>query len=106
MRVDGLANRFERASRPVWSDVSFSVPAGQRVAIIGGNGTGRSTLLRCCLRLIEPDAGDIHLHGQPLNGRCARALRHLRSEVGFVFQNAARIISPADNPNGCRSPVR
>lgn len=86
VRVEGLAKRFGRTSRPVWSDVSFSVPTGQRVAIIGGNGTGKSTLLRCCLRLIEPDAGDVHLHGQKLDGRCARTLRHLRSEVGFVFQ--------------------
>jgi phosphonate transport system ATP-binding protein len=86
LRVDRLAKRFPGATAPVWSDISFDVPAGQRVAIIGGNGTGKSTLLRCCLRLIEPDGGDIRLHGERLTGTSPRNLRRLRSSVGFVFQ--------------------
>lgn len=86
LRVDRLAKRFNGAAAPVWSDVSFTVPAGQRVAIIGGNGTGKSTLLRCCLRLIEPNAGDIHLHGERLTGSHTQHLRRMRSGVGFVFQ--------------------
>jgi len=86
LKVDRLAKRFDGAAAPVWSDISFEVPAGQSVAIIGGNGTGKSTLLRCCLRLIEPNAGDIHLHGEKLTGSHARQLRRMRSNVGFVFQ--------------------
>jgi len=86
LRVDQLAKRFDGAAAPVWSEVSFAVPAGQSVAIIGGNGTGKSTLLRCCLRLIEPSAGDIHLHGERLTGSRAHHLRRMRSSVGFVFQ--------------------
>jgi phosphonate transport system ATP-binding protein len=86
LRVHRLAKRFAGATAPVWADVSFDVPPGQSVAIIGGNGTGKSTLLRCCLRLIEPDAGEIRLHGERLTGAGARHLRRLRSNVGFVFQ--------------------
>lgn len=86
LRVDRLAKRFNGATAPVWSEVSFAVPTGQSVAIIGGNGTGKSTLLRCCLRLIEPNAGDIHLHGERLTGSRAHHLRRMRSRVGFVFQ--------------------
>jgi phosphonate transport system ATP-binding protein len=86
LKVDRLAKRYDGADRPVWSEVSFEVPAGQSVAIIGGNGTGKSTLLRCCLRLIEPNAGDVHLHGEKLTGAQRRHLRRMRSNVGFVFQ--------------------
>jgi phosphonate transport system ATP-binding protein len=86
LRVEGLTKRFPGASAAVWSDIAFEVPAGQRIAIIGGNGTGKSTLLRCCLRLIEPDAGSIRLHGETLTGAGATHLRRLRSSVGFVFQ--------------------
>lgn len=86
LKVDRLAKRFDGAERPVWSEVSFEVPAGQSVAIIGGNGTGKSTLLRCCLRLVEPNAGDIHLHGEKITGAPSRHLRRMRSNVGFVFQ--------------------
>lgn len=86
LRVDRLGKRFPSAPTPVWANVSFDVRAGQRVAIIGGNGTGKSTLLRCCLRLIEPDTGEIRLHGERLTGTGSRPLRRLRSSVGFVFQ--------------------
>lgn len=86
LEVQGLSKTFHNSATPVWSNVSFSVPAGQRVAIIGGNGTGKSTLLRCCLRLIEPDAGEVRLHDKPLTGVHARRLRRLRASVGFVFQ--------------------
>lgn len=86
LKVDRLTKRYDGADRPVWSAVSFEVPAGQRVAIIGGNGTGKSTLLRCCLRLVEPNDGDIHLHGEKITWAPARHLRRMRSNVGFVFQ--------------------
>lgn len=86
LKVHRLSKRFDGAVAPVWSEISFEVPSGQSVAIIGGNGTGKSTLLRCCLRLIEPNDGDVHLHGEKLTGSHARQLRRMRSNVGFVFQ--------------------
>lgn len=86
LEVRGLSKTFRNAPTPVWSGVSFQVPAGQRVAIIGGNGTGKSTLLRCCLRLIEPDAGEIRLHDKALTGAHFGHLRQMRAHVGFVFQ--------------------
>jgi phosphonate transport system ATP-binding protein len=66
--------------------VDFALRHGQSVALIGANGTGKSTLLRCCLRLIEPDAGNIRLFDTELNGLGGWALRRARARVGFVFQ--------------------
>lgn len=86
LKVKALAKTFKGAAAAVWSDVSFMVEDGESVAIIGGNGTGKSTLLRCCLGLIESDAGSVHLHGQALTTAKQGNLRSLRASVGFVFQ--------------------
>ena len=83
--VQGINKAFTLGS-PVLEDVSFAIPAGQSVALIGSNGAGKSTLLRCCMNLIEPDSGTVYLFGQPLQAQSAAGLRHLRSQVGFVFQ--------------------
>lgn len=83
--VRGITKAFTPGS-PVLQDVSFAIPAGQSVALIGSNGAGKSTLLRCCMNLIEPDSGSVYLFGQPLQAQSPASLRHLRSQVGFVFQ--------------------
>lgn len=83
--VRGITKAFTPGS-PVLQDVSFAIPAGQSVALIGSNGAGKSTLLRCCMNLIEPDSGAVYLFGQPLQAQSTASLRHLRSQVGFVFQ--------------------
>lgn len=85
IRVVGLCKSFA-GSGPVLRDVSLSVARGERVALIGPNGAGKSTLLRCLVRLVEPDEGDIALLGEPVRALDRRALRRLRSRVGFVFQ--------------------
>lgn len=86
LKVRGLSKRFNGAKSAVWSDINFEVPKGQRLAIIGGNGTGKSTLLRCCMRLIDADSGDIHLGGRCVSALKGRALSQARARVGFVFQ--------------------
>lgn len=74
-----------KPGQPVFSGVSFDVPAGSTVAILGANGAGKSTLLRCLPRLVEPDAGTVEVLGQsPLRNRSI--LKSVRSRIGFVFQ--------------------
>lgn len=57
LRFDGVSKTF--GSRRVLTDISFAVPAGSRVGLIGENGSGKSTLLRIAAGLIEPDAGSV-----------------------------------------------
>jgi phosphonate transport system ATP-binding protein len=83
--IAGLCKSFDR-ERPILNNVSLRVPQGQSVALVGSNGTGKSTLLRCCLRLIEPDSGAITILGQPVHSLNRARLRRLRAQVGFVFQ--------------------
>jgi len=86
VRVKGLSKRFQGGETPVWSDVSFDIPYGQRVAIIGANGAGKSTLLRSCVRLVEPDSGEIFLDNKKVTGLRRAELSKVRARVGFVFQ--------------------
>ncbi len=60
--------------------------SGEAVAIVGANGSGKSTALRCALRLIEPSAGDVVLDGRSIIGLSGKRLRTARARVGFVFQ--------------------
>lgn len=84
VRVNGLGKRF--GARSIFADLDLAIHAGEAVAIIGANGTGKSTLLRCLIRLAEPDTGQVTALGEMVTGLDARRLRRFRSRVGFVFQ--------------------
>jgi phosphonate transport system ATP-binding protein len=85
VRVRGLVKRFDNGV-VVHRDLELDVAEGARVAIIGANGTGKSTLVRMLVRLIEPTEGEISVLGRDVRALDRRALKALRSQVGFVFQ--------------------
>lgn len=72
--------------KPVLNDVSFTVNGRSTVAIIGPSGTGKSTLLRCVNRLIDPTGGTISVAGVELSKLSGSALRKARRHIGMVFQ--------------------
>jgi phosphonate transport system ATP-binding protein len=67
-------------------DVSFQVPDGAFLVIIGLSGSGKSTLLRCINRLIEPTQGEILWDGVDLAKLKGEDLRKMRRQIGMVFQ--------------------
>ena len=67
--------------------VSFEVPDGQFVAVIGLSGSGKSTLLRCINRLIEPTSGNVIWNGQDVTRASDEDLRRIRRKIGMVFQH-------------------
>jgi len=75
-----------RAGQPVLRDVSLTVEARGMTAIIGPSGTGKSTLIRCINRLIDPTSGEIIFRGQDLARLRGRELRIARRRMGMVFQ--------------------
>lgn len=85
LAVRGLRKSFAGAE-PVLRDANLHVRRGESVALIGANGCGKSTLLRCCLGLLEPDAGFIDLLGSRLTALKGAALRRLRGRIGLVWQ--------------------
>jgi phosphonate transport system ATP-binding protein len=75
-----------RAGQPVLKDVSLTVEGRGVTAIIGPSGTGKSTLIRCINRLVDPTAGEILFRGQDLARLNGRQLRLARRRMGMVFQ--------------------
>jgi len=75
-----------RAGQPVLTDISLAVEGRGMTAIIGPSGTGKSTLIRCINRLVDPTAGEIWFRGQDLARLKGRELRPARRRIGMVFQ--------------------
>jgi phosphonate transport system ATP-binding protein len=75
-----------RAGQPVLKDISFSVAPRGMTAVVGPSGTGKSTLIRCINRLVDPTAGEIVFRGEDLAQLKGRALRAARRHIGMVFQ--------------------
>jgi len=72
--------------RPILKDINLEIAPNGITAIIGPSGTGKSTLIRCINRLVEPTAGAIIFGGRDLVSLPRRELREVRRLIGMVFQ--------------------
>jgi phospholipid/cholesterol/gamma-HCH transport system ATP-binding protein len=86
IRIEGLGKSFGLSN--VWSDLNFTVPAGEITALLGPSGTGKSVFLRCVLGLLKPDCGSILVHGQDLVPLKQHQLREVRKQFGVLFQDS------------------
>lgn len=92
LRVDDLHYRYpeEGPSSSKWGEalkgVSLSLRRGERLAVLGANGAGKSTFLLQLNGTLRPDSGRLFLHGRPYDYSRA-GLRALRSAVALVFQD-------------------
>ena len=85
LSIRNLEKAYTRG-KPVLRDVSLEIGATGITAIIGPSGTGKSTLIRCVNRLVEPSGGKIHFQGQDLVKLDRKRLRLARRQIGMVFQ--------------------
>ena len=83
MQVKNLNFRY-KGSPEVLKDVSFDVEPGKFLAILGNNGVGKSTLLKCFNHILKPDAGEVILDGENLLKQSAR---EVAKRVAFVSQS-------------------
>ncbi|MBT8380578.1 MAG: ATP-binding cassette domain-containing protein [Ignavibacteria bacterium] len=73
----------------VLDGVSFNVAETENMVVFGRSGTGKSVLLKCMIRLMQPDSGDVIIQGQNIRELKVRELNELRKDIGFLFQGAA-----------------
>jgi phosphonate transport system ATP-binding protein len=85
LRIRQLSKSYV-PGKPVLSGIDLDVAGEDITAIIGPSGTGKSTLIRCINRLVEPSAGSIELEGEELVGLSRQGLRLARRRIGMVFQ--------------------
>jgi phospholipid/cholesterol/gamma-HCH transport system ATP-binding protein len=92
-KVD-LAVEFRHASksfgtRKVLDDVSFQIPQGQALCILGRSGTGKSVTLKLMIGLLKPDQGQVCIQSEDISQFDPDNLSRVRRHIGFLFQSAA-----------------
>ncbi len=83
MEIKNLSYHY-KGGPEVLKDVSFSIEPGQFLAILGNNGVGKSTLLKCFNHILKPDGGEVLLDGENLLSMSAR---EVAKRVAFVSQS-------------------
>jgi len=74
---------------PVLKDISMTVKKGENVVVLGKSGIGKSVLIKCIVRLIQPDEGSIKVFGNEVTTMNPKELNEMRTKVGFIFQGNA-----------------
>ncbi|MCE8011652.1 phosphonate ABC transporter ATP-binding protein [Billgrantia desiderata] len=85
LEISKLVKRYGR-DEPVLKELDLTVEGSSVVSIVGASGAGKSTMLRCINRLVEPTSGSIKLNGNELVHLRGRELRRARRKIGMVFQ--------------------
>jgi len=94
--VEGLTREFRLPRRGLWGrsatlravdDVSFTVPAGQILGLVGESGCGKSTTARLVLGLIPPSAGKVRFGGHPVSARIDADWRRMRRRIQMIYQD-------------------
>ncbi len=85
LSIQNLTKIYDNGFKAI-DNLSFDVPEGQFVALIGLSGAGKSTLLRCINRLIEPTEGRIIWKGLDITAVSDEEIRFVRRRMGMIFQ--------------------
>jgi len=73
----------------VLKNVSLQLFNGENLVVLGKSGSGKSVLIKCIVRLLNPDDGTINVFGENVNSLSSKSLGELRMKIGFLFQSGA-----------------
>lgn len=77
--------RFDKNAREnILKRISFSIQPGEKVALVGATGSGKSTIIKLLVGLYDPDSGQVNIDGHPVE---YYSPRYLRQRIGFVLQS-------------------
>jgi len=88
-RIDINNLRKGFGPQEVLRDVSLKLYAQENLVVLGKSGTGKSVLIKCIVRLLEPDAGSINVLGIDLGTARPSDISDIRKKTGFLFQSGA-----------------
>ncbi len=75
--------------REILCGVNLEIPPHETTAIFGISGSGKSTIIKHIVGLLQPTSGDIFVDGIQVNGASEKTMLQIRKKVGFLFQNGA-----------------
>lgn len=87
IKVNKLQKAFE--DKIVLKGISLDVAKGENLVVMGKSGTGKSVLIKCMVRLLEPDEGEVRILDKEVLSLNDDELNLLRKRIGFLFQSAA-----------------
>lgn len=87
IRVKELRKAF--SGKSILDGLTVDLPRGQNLGVMGKSGTGKSVLIKCIVRLIEPDSGLIEVFGKDMDQLNIRQVDEMRLRMGFLFQSGA-----------------
>ena len=86
LEVDGLSFHYD--SRKILDDVRFKVEKGELLVILGPNGVGKTTLLKCINAILRPGKGVVHVNHRDI---CSLAPMEIARDIGYVSQRAETV---------------
>lgn len=97
IRFEGVSFRYPGRDRPALRDVSLTIRRGERAALVGPTGSGKSSLADLLMGLLEPDEGEIWIDGAALSGGMRRAwqrsIAHVAQSIFLADASIARNIA-------------
>ncbi|MCB2222155.1 MAG: ATP-binding cassette domain-containing protein [Bacteroidetes bacterium] len=87
IEIKNLRKGFD--AQDVLTNVSLKLLSGENLVVLGKSGSGKSVLIKCIVRLLDPDDGTIEVLGTEVNSLDKKELGELRKKIGFLFQSGA-----------------
>jgi len=87
IEINNLRKGF--GTQEVLKNISLQLFNGENLAILGKSGSGKSVLIKCIVRLFDPDNGTINVLGEDVSALNNKDLEELRKKIGFLFQSGA-----------------
>ena len=92
LEVKQLAKQYKGIT--VFADLDLIVHEGETLGLIGASGSGKSTIAKCLVNLVQPDGGEIFYRGKRIDGLSRAGRQAMAREIQYIFQDPFSSLSP------------